>query len=144
MPRYGKLVWFLGIILMMLNAIVGMIVLPHVDMTLLSSVQATSIISGVLIGIFWLREPLAPRYDIPALSCMIIGCISLSFSSNKATSYYTMAEMKYLMLYPYAKLYYFCMGVSIVTTFFCYRWLMRGLARFELNLDTALLIRPNS
>ena len=95
--RYSRLVWLVGLFLMMLNSIVGLVILPFIDMTLLASVLATAIISGVLIGIFWLKEPLMVKYDLPALVLMIVGSLCLSHFSNKTTNYYTMDQMKHMM-----------------------------------------------
>lgn len=38
MTRYRTLIWLTGFLLMMINSIVGLLILPFIDMTLLASV----------------------------------------------------------------------------------------------------------
>lgn len=81
--------WLVGFFAITISALTHLAVLPFCDMTLLSTTQATAIVSGVLLSIFWLKEPLVPKYDLPALSLMIVGGISIVAFTNKEVSNFT-------------------------------------------------------
>jgi hypothetical protein len=106
-------------------------VLPFADMTLLSTTQATAIIAGVLLSIFWLGEPLVPKYDLPALALMMTGGLYLCFITNKTITFFTTEELGYLMTSKYAIAYYCLMGLTTIFTILSYKCLMKSLGEFE-------------
>lgn len=87
---------------MIIASLVHMFVLPFADLTLLSTTNATGIITGVLLGIFWLKEPFNKKVDLPALILMISGCVALGFLTNKEPYFYTKEEVHMLMTAPAA------------------------------------------
>ena len=56
-----------------------------VPLVLASSTEAVSISSSVIFSIFWLKEVFYPKYDIPALTLIILGCLSIIIQADKTT-----------------------------------------------------------
>jgi multidrug transporter EmrE-like cation transporter len=120
-----------GIVILIACALLHMAVLPFADMTLLSTTQATAIIAGVLLSIFWLGEPLVPKYDLPALALMMTGGLYLCFMTNKTITFFTTEELGELMTSKYAIAYYCLMGITTIFSILAYKCLMKSLKEFE-------------
>ena len=65
----------------------------YVSLVLLSSVEAVAITTGVLLSIFWLKEPFVWYYDIPGITIIIMGCILVVLLVNAPPEDYTLAEL---------------------------------------------------
>ena len=76
-PGYLQWKWFLGFILLFSTSSLTVIGEAYVSLILSSSTEATALISGVLLSILWLGEKFYPQYDIPALTLITVGCLSV-------------------------------------------------------------------
>ena len=126
-----KFTWFTGCVIVIAAAIVHMIALPFADMTLLSTTQATAIIAGVLLSIYWLGESFSYTYDLPALIMMLGGMTALILLANKTVSEFTHKELKALMVGKQAQIYYAIMVLAFLMTVILYCCVMRQLKAFE-------------
>ena len=72
-----RCIWLCGFGFMIIAAVGLIFILPFADLTLLSTTNATGIITGVLLGIFWLKEPFNLKVDLPALILMLSGAVAL-------------------------------------------------------------------
>lgn len=50
--------------------------------------MTTSIVSGVILSVCWLKEPFYAAYDVPAICLMVIGSVCLILITNKENDPY--------------------------------------------------------
>jgi hypothetical protein len=80
---------------------------------------------GVLLSIYWLGEPLIPKYDVPAFLFMMGGGVSLVCMGNKTISFFKTEELKAIMKSRAACVYYTVLTVSAFTAILAYWFMMR-------------------
>jgi hypothetical protein len=110
-----------------LQGVVHALVIPHADLILFATSKATAISVGVLLSIYWLKEPLAPKYDFPAFALVVAGSIGLLCEANKEPTYYTFDELILMMKTKQACIYYASIVSCIFLTLLCYFWLFKSL-----------------
>jgi hypothetical protein len=128
----SNLTWFFGFSIIVSCGALQVTILPYIDMTLISISQATAIAAGVFLSIFWLGEPLVPKYDLPALFLIIGGSVGLMFVANKEPTLWSFEELNSMVRSRDAYIYYSTMLVFAVITFISYTWVMKALTRFEI------------
>lgn len=73
----------LGTILLIAAIPLHIAALAYADLTLLSVNASTGILANVIISTIFLDERFNPRYDIPGLALIAIGCTMIVILSNK-------------------------------------------------------------
>ena len=60
----------------------GVLVLPYCDLVLLSTTVGMSIIMSNLLAMYFLKEKIIWKYDIPAFFLVVAGCTSIVLVSE--------------------------------------------------------------
>lgn len=128
------ILWLTGFSLLFAMSAVNVICIPYMDMALLSTTQATAIISGVIFSIVWLKEPVVCKYDVPALTIMTLGGVLLGIQTNKETEFIPSAEFGRFMLSTPACTYYTVFALLASAAFLSYKMLLEELVIFEGNV----------
>ncbi len=55
----------------------------YVPLVVLSTTNATSIVTGVLLSIFWLKEVFIWQYDVSGISIIILGSLAMILLADK-------------------------------------------------------------
>jgi len=55
----------------------------YVPLVVLSATNATSIVTGVLLSIFWLKEVFIWQYDVSGISIIILGSVAMILLADK-------------------------------------------------------------
>lgn len=86
--------WALGFFLIVVNVICHALVLPHIDLTLISCNAATAIIVNMLLSIFILGEKFIPKYDLTAMFLITIGSVTIVIHANTEQVEFTAEEIR--------------------------------------------------
>ena len=78
----------------MVNVICHALVLPHIDLTLISCNAATAIIVNMLLSIFILGEKFIPKYDLTAMLLITIGSVTIVIHANTEQVEFTAEEIR--------------------------------------------------
>ena len=74
---YMSAKWGLGFFLIVLNVVCHALILPYIDLTLLSCNAATAIIVNLILSIKILGEKFIPKYDLTAIAFILIGSMTI-------------------------------------------------------------------
>ena len=55
----------------------------YVPLVVLSATNATSIVTGVMLSIFWLKEVFIWQYDVSGISIIILGSVAMILLADK-------------------------------------------------------------
>lgn len=84
--RYGHLrspVWWTGFLLLLAGTLIQLVVIPYVDISLLATTTGLTIIFNNILAITLFDEKWILKYDLPAMLCIIGGCLSVVLLSDK-------------------------------------------------------------
>ena len=79
---YCSIRWLIGFALILLNVAVHSLVLPFVDLTLLSCNAATAIIVNIILAVKVLNEKFIWQYDLSAMILISSGSIIIAFNAH--------------------------------------------------------------
>ena len=82
----------------MLNVVCHGLILPYVDLTLLSCNAATAIIVNIILSIHILNEKFIPKYDLTAMMLIIGGSMTIVCLSHTEQVTFTPEEIKSMLL----------------------------------------------
>lgn len=128
--------WLLGFLILTLgSAIHSILVTPHVDIVLLSFNAALAIVIQVLMAIVFLKEVVVYKYDILAITLILLGssCIILTanFSEDNLTASKIKESLSSVKSIAYFGFTLFLMNV----TFFVLKRMLKNLAVFERDVE---------
>ena len=89
--------WFSGFLLLMIGNVVHIVVLPFVDLVILSTGAALAICCSVILAVFYLEEKFFCRYDLPAMTCLLGGSLMIILLSDYSKVNYTADMVKDLI-----------------------------------------------
>jgi drug/metabolite transporter (DMT)-like permease len=98
---------------------------------LASSSEATSIVSGVLLSIFWLGDKFYPKYDAPALLLIIFGGLGILCLATVPIPDYTFERLTELVFSTKSILFLSLVGLLFVLSGVSFYCMMRDLQKFE-------------
>ena len=126
-----------AILLLALGVVAHVIALRYDDLTLLSVNASTAIIANVLISIKFLGERFVPRYDIPGLGLICIGCSAIVILSNTEKSWRDREELFEWLLSPVSVMYLCSAIVVIIAANVIGEKPFKQLRQFEKDCDEA-------
>ena len=71
--------------------------LPFVDLVILSTGTAISIVLNTVMSVMYLGEKFLPAYDVPALSMIIIGSLAICLMSSYDETTFTPDRIRELL-----------------------------------------------
>ena len=83
----------MGYLLMIVGALLHVFALAHADLILLSCNALMGSIANVMISTKFLGERFDPRFDLPGLTLMLIGCMLIVMLSNKDAHEVSLMEL---------------------------------------------------
>ena len=83
---------------MAIGSVIHVIVLPFVDLVILSTGTGISIFLNTLLAVFYLGERFKPKYDVPAFILIIGGCIAIVLLSDFSDTEYTPEDIERLII----------------------------------------------
>ena len=95
---------------------------PFADIVLLSFNSATAIIIQVLLGVFALNEVFICRYDLPALTLIIIGSIFIILTANFSDVVTSVSIHKENLTSIKTLVYFILIFILLNVTFIFVKW----------------------
>ena len=89
--------WIVGFILLFIGSLIHVAVLPFVDLVILSTGTAISIVLNTVMSVMYLGEKFLPAYDIPALSMIIVGSLAICLMSSYDETTFTPDRIRELL-----------------------------------------------
>jgi len=123
--------------------IVHVLVLPFADLVLLSTHCAWFVVFSQLLSIFWLREKWNPRYDLPAMICVIAGSLTIFAFSNFKEVNYSVEEIKGLLTRTSSVSLIVGFGVFFIASLIIQNMIANQLAKFDRDAEIALSSNAN-
>lgn len=68
---------------MFASSLLHMLDEAYLPLVVLSATNATSIVIGVLLSIFWLKEVFIWQYDVSGISIIILGSVAMILLADK-------------------------------------------------------------
>ena len=131
---YCSCTWILGFSLSVFGGTVGVLVLPYCDLVLLSTTVGMSIIMSNLLAMYFLKEKIIWRYDIPAFFLVVAGCTSIMLVSEQDDQKLDRAAVLRLLKTPQAIVFFALTLVVLVVSLVTFNRLGPGMKRFENDL----------
>ena len=123
---------------MLISWFFDIVTAPFVDIVLLTANSGTAIVVQVLFAIFFLKEALICKYDIPGLALILLGSGCIIASANFATVVYTNELFRELLESLKSISYFTTVLIVVVMTLCLHRWILTSTARFERDVDNWL------
>ena len=92
-------------IFMTIGVVVHLCVLPFLDLTLVSGSACLGILVAMILAIFVLGERFNWKYDLPGLTFISAGCITIVLNANKVEQSFTGEEAVALLISPRALIF---------------------------------------
>ena len=133
--QYCSVKWFLGLALIILTSATQSLVLPYIDMTLISCNAATAIIVNMILSTKVLGEKFIWKYDLTAMFFIAIGTITIVLQAHTQPVSFSGESIKDLLLTARTMFYLsICIVLFILDRFTLSRTLNQ-LRRFEANAE---------
>ena len=127
--------WFLGFSIMIATAFLSVVCAAFISILLYSTTVATAIASAVILSCCWLKEKFYPKFDIPALSLVVGGCLGILLLANRTAEDYTFEELVDLVKSRKSAIYLCFIGLLFLISVFVFLGLMYFLEQFEKSLE---------
>ena len=123
--------WIFGFLILGLGSLIRVVVLSFVDLVILSTIGAFSILFNYLLSIIFLGEVIVWKYDVPAISFILGGSLVIIFLSDYSENKYTPELVKELVFSTTSLV---CAIVALLITFVTiaqYCWHLKKLKAFN-------------
>ena len=135
MSGFTTWTWLLGFLVSTLAGVLHAVVTPFADIVLLSSISATGILINELLAIIFLNEVFICKYDLPALSLIILGSVCIIMTANFDEHIATVAVHKEHLSDIRSICFYIGMAALFYLTICLLKRMRRNLATFERETD---------
>ena len=120
---------------MMTGTAVHLCVLPFLDLTLVAGSACLGIIVAMILAILVLGERFNWKYDLPGLTFILIGCITIVLNANKVEQTFTGEEAVALLLSARALVFTaVCLSLIAINSCMLRRFLVK-LRQFEADAE---------
>jgi hypothetical protein len=133
-PGYLQWKWLAGFITLVFATSLNRIGEFYVSLVLASSTEATSIISGVILSIYWLDDKFYPMYDVPPLTIITVGCVTILCIATEPVPVYDFEILVTLLKSRETVIYLLLVGSFFALSAFLFYLVMQALASFEEKL----------
>ena len=117
--------WIIGLLCLIVGNVLHIVVLPFIDLVVLSTGTAIAIVVNTVLSIIYLDERFIIKYDLTAFSLIILGSILICVLSDYSETTYT-PEMINDLLWSFKTGFYMSTCVLVaVGAFFQYKWHLR-------------------
>ena len=89
--------WIVGFLMLVVGSVIHVVVLPFVDLVILSTGTSIAIVMNTLLSVLYLGEKFVPRYDITAFSLIIVGSLAIVIMSDYSETTFTPDRIKELI-----------------------------------------------
>ena len=114
--------WLIGFILMALGSILHIVVLPFVDVVVLSTGTGISLVCNTVLAIWYLGESFNVKYDVPSFTLIIGGCATIVLLSQFDEIEYTPEDIKRLISSGGSIALYIMYFVAVICAILQYQW----------------------
>ena len=128
--------WLTGLIVLTLCGLGQVLVLPFVDVTLLSTTLVAAIVFNQIFSITILKEKATPKYDVPADLLIIGGCLMVALLSNYEEVSYSSERVKGLLKAPISIFLYFLFVASWTLSVLGNRYLRQLFRNFNKDANS--------
>lgn len=132
---YCSVKWAVGIGLVILNSIVQSLVLPHLDLTLLSCNAATAIITNMILSTKVLGEQFIWQYDLTAMFFIALGTVTIVVQANTQPVTFSGEIIKSLLLTFRSMTYLIVCLVLFIADRMSLRRTLENLRKFEADAE---------
>ena len=108
--------WLLGFVFLTITSIIHVAVLPFCDLVVLSTNSCVGIIFNNILSVIYLDERVVWSYDIPAISLIIGGSLTIILLSNYDDTTYTPEIIRGLIFSPQTLVFVVTLAVFLVLT----------------------------
>ena len=123
--------WIIGLLCLIVGNVLHIVVLPFLDLVVLSTGTAIAIVVNTVLSIIYLDERFVIKYDLTAFSLIIGGSIMICVLSDYSETTYT-PEMINDLLWSFKTGFYMSTCVLVaVGAFFQYKWHLRKINKFN-------------
>lgn len=128
--------WLSGMLITLMgSAVHSILVTPYADIVLLSFNAALAILIQVLMAIVFLKEVVVCKYDIPAITLILIGSSCIILTANFSEDDLTASKIKE-SLSSVKSIGYFAFTLLLINvTFFVKNRMLKNLAIFERDVE---------
>jgi len=92
--------WIGGMLILFLASVVHAAVLPFADLVLLSTHCCWAVIFSQLLSRIILKEKFLLKYDLPAMTCIVTGCLMIVFNANLEEVQFSKGDIETLLFSP--------------------------------------------
>ena len=96
-PIYCKFQWLAGIVCILGGGAIQFSVLPYCDLVLISTNMISGVVFNTFLSIKFLDEKFVWKYDLPALTLMCVGALTIVLLANTDETMYTPEQQKALL-----------------------------------------------
>ena len=120
---------------MITGTAVHLCVLPFLDLTLVAGSACLGILTAMILAILVLGERFNWKYDLPGLTFILIGCITIVLNANKVEQTFTGEEAVALLLSARALVFTaVCLSLIAINSCMLRRFLVK-LRQFEADAE---------
>jgi len=130
--------WLTAYGLLWISSIITVLIIPYIDLVLISTQGAVAVIFSVILSVFWLKETFILRYDLPALTVIILGSVLMVLLANEKTEPYSLDQLHALTYSPAAIIYLSIYFVLLLLSGIAYKKLISRLSCFHAVLSEKL------
>jgi hypothetical protein len=120
---YTSFRWFIGLLCLIVGSITHILVLPYVDLVLLSANYALSILIGLVLSVTMLNESFSVKKDSPAIVMIFTGCLITVFTANEKVEKLSLIELKGLLFSTQSCVFYVYTLCTISLAIWSYSYL---------------------
>ena len=127
--------FILGMTIMIISVVVHLCLLPFLDLTLVAGSACLGIIVAMILAIFVLGERFNWKYDLPGLTFIVVGSITIVLNANKEQQNFTAEEAVALLLSARALVFtVVCLSLIAINSCMLRRFLVK-LRKFEADAE---------
>ena len=114
--------WISGFLILIVGSVIHVVVLPFVDLVILSAGTSIAIVMNTLLSVLYLGEKFVPRYDVTAFSLIIGGSLIICLISDYSETTFTPERIRELMSSAPSIIFMLFQIIVAIIAFLQYQW----------------------
>ena len=131
-----KTQWLIGFAIIVIGGAIQVWLLAFADLVLISTNMIVGVVFNTFLSIKFLGEKFLWKYDLPAISFMMIGAMIIVLLADTDEKMFTPDEMKSLLLSTQTLIYLLVGFVAIVAVNLYLHQFLKRVVRFEEDMQS--------